>query len=72
MEKIVAAPDIKVGDVVWQIEGREPSVVLAVSQFVSYQEQPMYRVSIGNSTGEAVSMELHAMNNITYKTLKEV
>ena len=67
MEKTVAAPDIKVGDVVWQTEGMKAAVVLGVETFTGHAGTMMYRVIIGNSKGVAVNMELHPENVLTYQ-----
>ena len=68
MQQTVAAPDIKVGDVVWQTEGMEAAQVLGVETFLGHAGTMMYRVVIGNSKGVSVTMELHPENNLTYST----
>ena len=71
MQQTVAAPDIKVGDVVWQTEGMEAAVVLEVHPFNNFADQPMYKVIIGNSKGVSVTMELHPENVLTYQVKRE-
>jgi len=67
MQQTVAAPDIKVGDVVWQTEGMEAAQVLGVETFIGHAGAMMYRVIIGNSKGVSVTMELHPENVLTYQ-----
>ena len=71
MQQTVAAPDIKVGDVVWQTEGMEAAVVLEVHPFNNFKDEPMYKVIIGNSKGVSVTMELHPENVLTYQVKRE-
>lgn len=71
MQQTVAAPDIKVGDVVWQTEGMPAAEVLGVETFVGHAGTMMYRVVIGNSRGVAVTMELHPENVLTYQVKGE-
>lgn len=72
MERVVQAPDVKVGDVVWHSEGMEAAQVLGVETFIGHAGTMMYRVSVGNSKGVSVTMELHPENNLTYKTYEKV
>ena len=67
MQQTVAAPDIKVGDVVWQTEGMPAAEVLGVETFVGHAGAMMYRVVIGNARGVSVTMELHPENVLTYQ-----
>ena len=71
MQQTVAAPDIKVGDVVWQTEGMAAAEVLGVETFVGHAGTMMYRVVIGNARGVAVTMELHPENVLTYQVGKD-
>ena len=66
MEKVVQAPDIKVGDVVWQRQGMEATTVLSVDTFTNFKGQTQYRVVMGNSRGISVTMEMYPENNLTY------